>query len=318
MLNHREALSPSSLNLLATVAAEGSFAGAARRMGLVPSALTYRVRQIEDALDVLLFDRSTRQAKPTAAGLALLNEAERLLGDVDALAMRVKRVATGWESQLTIALDSIISRSTVMDLCEAFFALQAPTRIKLQDEALSGTLEALTSGRADLALGAVVEASQAAGLHARTLGVVPFVFAVAPHHPLARAPEPLADELIVQHRAIAVADSTPRTGTDVTIGLLKGQEVLTLPSLALKVQAHLRGLGCGFLPEPMAKADLDAGRLVAKRVQRPARRATVCAAWRAAGSLSGAGTGQGAGRALSWWLAQLDSTTTRRALLGRY
>jgi hypothetical protein len=32
------------------------------RAGMVPSALTYRVRQIEDALDVLLFDRSSRQA----------------------------------------------------------------------------------------------------------------------------------------------------------------------------------------------------------------------------------------------------------------
>ena len=39
---------------------------------MVPSALTYRVRQIEDALDVLLFDRSSRQARLTAAGTALL------------------------------------------------------------------------------------------------------------------------------------------------------------------------------------------------------------------------------------------------------
>jgi DNA-binding transcriptional LysR family regulator len=318
MLTHREALSPASLHVLATVAAQGSFAGAARVLGLVPSALTYRIRQIEDALDVLLFDRSTRQARPTAAGLALLHEGERLLGDVDALALRVKRVATGWEAQLTIALDSIISRATVMDLCEAFLALQAPTRIKLLDEALSGTLEALTSGRADLALGAVVEPSQAAGLNARNLGMVPFVYAVAPHHPLAKAPEPLTDELIVQHRAIAVADSTPRTGTDVTIGLLKGQEVLTVPTLALKVQAQVRGLGCGFLPEPMVLAELAAGRLATKRVQRPVRRTTVCAAWRAAGSLTGAGTGQGAGRALSWWLAQFESPATRRALLSRY
>ena len=43
----------------------GSFAAAAGAMGMVPSARTYRVRQIEDTLDVLLFDRSARQAKPT-------------------------------------------------------------------------------------------------------------------------------------------------------------------------------------------------------------------------------------------------------------
>ena len=76
---------------------------------MVPSALTYRVRQIEDALDVLLFDRSSRQARSTEAGAELLREGTRLLADIDAIANRVKRVATGWEPQFTIAVDSIIT-----------------------------------------------------------------------------------------------------------------------------------------------------------------------------------------------------------------
>jgi DNA-binding transcriptional LysR family regulator len=89
-------------------------------MGMVPSALTYRVRQIEDALDVLLYDRSSRQAKLTRAGAELLREGARLLNDIDAVANRVKRVATGWEPQFTIAVDTIISKATVMELCESF------------------------------------------------------------------------------------------------------------------------------------------------------------------------------------------------------
>ena len=68
-------------------------------------ALTYRVRQIEDALDVLLFDRSARKAKPTEAGAELLREGGRLLQDVDAVANRVRRVATGGEPQLTLSID---------------------------------------------------------------------------------------------------------------------------------------------------------------------------------------------------------------------
>ena len=57
--------------MLQTVARQGSFAAAARELGLVPSAVTYRVRQIEDALDALLFDRASRQAKLTAADHAI-------------------------------------------------------------------------------------------------------------------------------------------------------------------------------------------------------------------------------------------------------
>ena len=72
MNSPRDVLTPDSLAMLQGIEKAGSFAAAARSMGLVPSALTYRVRQIEDALDVLLFDRRSRQAKLTAAGRELL------------------------------------------------------------------------------------------------------------------------------------------------------------------------------------------------------------------------------------------------------
>lgn len=59
----RDVFTPEALSMLQTIARPGSFATAARDMGLVPSALSYRVRQMEDTLDVLLFDRSSRQAR---------------------------------------------------------------------------------------------------------------------------------------------------------------------------------------------------------------------------------------------------------------
>ncbi|MFX7992798.1 LysR family transcriptional regulator, partial [Acinetobacter baumannii] len=91
-------------------------AAAAREMGRVPSALTYSVRQLEDALDVLLFDRSSRQAVLTSAGQELLIEGRRLLQELDAVANRVRRIATGWESELTMVVDDAIARRAVFDL----------------------------------------------------------------------------------------------------------------------------------------------------------------------------------------------------------
>src|SRR3982751_656156 len=111
MPSARDVLTPDALSLLQAVAQTGSFAAAARELGLVPSAVTYRVRQVEDALDVLLFDRSSRQARLTDAGTELLREGARLLQEIDAVANRVRRVATGWESQLTIAVDTVVSCS---------------------------------------------------------------------------------------------------------------------------------------------------------------------------------------------------------------
>ena len=303
----RDVLTPDALEMLDRIAASGSFAAAARAGGMVPSALTYRVRQIEDALDVLLFDRSARQARLTEAGRELIREGRRLLGEIDALANRVRRVATGWEPQFTVAVDGIVDSATVMELCGDFLAADPPTRLRLRAETLSGTLQALASGMADLALGVVAEAATAAGMQVRPLGTQRFVFAVAPHHPLAAAAEPLADTLVRQHRAVAVADSVQR-GAGVTVGLLEGQDVLTVPTLQDKLDAQLRGLGCGFLPDGMVRPFVETGRLVAKRVERPERQVHTCYAWRrSAGAVPG--------RALQWWLDRLDHATTRAALM---
>jgi DNA-binding transcriptional LysR family regulator len=309
MSNFRDALTPGALAMIAMVHRTGSMAAAARELGLVPSALTYRVRQLEDALDVLLFDRSSRQARLTEAGKELLREGNRLLDELDAVANRVKRVATGWEPQFTVAVDSVISRTTVMELCEAFFALGPPTRIKIREEALSGTLEALTSGQADLAIGVVIEPTSQSSFHSKPLGALDFVYAVAPHHPLASAPEPLTDTVLRAHRAVAVADSVQRGG-GLTLGLLGGQDVFTVPGMPAKLEAQLRGLGGGFLPTYLARPYIESGQLVVKQVQRASRASRTSYAWRQE-------PGTRTGRALQWWLEQLEKPATRQALLER-
>ena len=309
MSSARDVLTPATLAMLQSIADTGSFAAAARAGNMVPSALTYRVRAVEEALDVLLFDRGGRQARLTEAGQALLHEGERLLADIDAVANRVKRVATGWEGHLTIAVDSVIDRLPMLQLCDTFFAMAPPTRLRLRTETLSGTLAALTSGQADLALGVAIDARLPVGLPHRVLGSVPFVFAVAPGHPLAAASEPLGDELIRQYRAVALADSVER-GDGLTVAVLPGQDVFTVSDMRSKIEAQVRGLGVGFLPEMYARPYLGNGSLVQKRLERPPHVMQFCAAWHKAPPRSGMG------RALAWWLAQLEHDVTRAALLG--
>jgi DNA-binding transcriptional LysR family regulator len=308
MATPRDVLTPGALAMLQVIAETGSFAAAARAANMVPSALTYRVRHMEEALDVLLFDRSSHRARLTEAGAELLRESGKLLAEVDAVANRVKRIATGWEPEFTIAVDSIIDRLTVMELCEAFFAQNPPTRLKLRSETLSGTLEALASGQADLALGVAMEDNTSMGLDRDLLGKVSFVFAVAPHHPLAQVAEALSDEMIRAHRAVAVADSV-RQGSSVSIGLLAGQDVFTVADMPAKLEAQIRGMGAGFLPSCLAQPFIDTGRLVVKPVQRAEQVVQTSYAWRR--------RAKGAeGRALRWWLDELRSPNTRAALLG--
>jgi DNA-binding transcriptional LysR family regulator len=335
MHDRLQVLTPDALLMMDTIARTGSFAAAARELGKVPSALTYSVRQLEEALDVLLFDRSSRQAQFTAAGTELLQEGRRLLQEMDAVANRVKRVASGWEAQLAISVEDIVSMPTVFELVQAFcdhrpapaaggkqthddsatgLATRPATRLRLRTDVLAGTWEALVTGQVDLAIGVTGQHPNPGGLELRPLGSVPFVYCVAPHHALAGATEPLTDDQLVHHRAVAVADSAQRL-TPITVNLLPGQDVLTVHNMRSKLEALLRGLGSGFLPEPLARPHLEAGCLVQKVTARPAAVVDLHYAWRAERGDRGVHT---LGRALQWWLAQLESPATRQALLQRH
>jgi len=163
----------------------------------------------------------------------------------------------------------------------------------------------------DLAIGVTGEFPNPGGIEVMPLGEVPFVYCMAPHHPLATMEEPLVDAQLVHHRAVAVADTAQRLAP-MTVNLLPGQDVLTVPHLRAKLEAQLRCLGVGYLPEALARPHLEAGHLVSKVTARGSSIARLFYAWRAERGAVGLG------RALQWWLGQLESPTTRRALLERH
>jgi DNA-binding transcriptional LysR family regulator len=216
---------------------------------------------------------------------------------------------------------------TLFELCEAFYALDPQgrigggalgnggpgTRLKLRTEVLAGTWEALVNGQADLAIGVGMHTAPP-GVAIELLGELEFVFAVAPQHPLAAAAEPVSDVEVLRYRAVAVADSAQHM-SPLTLNLLPGQDVLTVSSMAAKIEALLRGLGCGFVPEPLVREHLAAGRLVRKRMQRANAAGKMGYAWRCG---SGRRERASLGLALQWWLKQLAVPTTRLALLERH
>ncbi|MDB5765210.1 MAG: yeeY [Collimonas fungivorans] len=298
-----------ALQVLDAIARKGSFAAAAVELDRVPSALTYSVRKLEEDLDVLLFDRRGHRAKLTSAGQELLTEGRHLLLAAQELERRVKRAATGWEVELRIVLDSIIPFDSLLPLIEAFDRENAGTRLRISHETLSGVWEALLSDRADLAIGAPHSGPDSirmsGGFQTRQLGMIEWVFAVAPGHPLANAPEPLTASLMQQYRAVAVGD-TGRSLPGITSGLLSGQDILTVPSIAAKLQAQLSGLGCGHLPRWLAAPYFASGALIEKQTieAKPIDKTQI--AWRT----------PVVGKSLKWFITQLSEPVVQHTLLG--
>jgi len=287
-------LSADELALLEAIRESGSLSRAAARLGKAPSTVSHAARQLEARFDALLFDRRRYRLQLTPAGHLLAQEAARLMLDVSRLTRRVKQVAGGWEDRLWIVTDEILEFETLLPVIHAFDALASGVTLRSTHEVLTGTWDALRDGRADLVVGATNEPPVIPGLRWFELGVMEWVFAVAPHHPLARAPEPVDASALLQHRAVVVADTSRRLEVR-GYGVLGGQPSLAVPSMHAKIRAQCEGLGVGWLPRERVAGLLARGALVEKRMADPREPNLLYVAWR----------GDHQGRALEWWLAQL-------------
>lgn len=293
-----------ALTVLDAIDRKGSFAAAAEELHRVPSAMTYTVQKLEQDLDVLLFDRSGHRAQLTEAGKQLLREGRHLLHAAAELEARVKRVATGYEVELRIAVDDVIPIERLYPLIQDFYREDCGTRLRILLEVYGGAWDALATGRADLVIGAPGEGPAGGGYSTRPLGTVEWQFMVAPAHPLARAPEPLRPEDILKYRSVAAADSS-RNLAPRTSGLLSGQDVLTVPDMRYKIAFQCAGLGVGYLPVHMVRAQVKTGRLLAKQTLEPKPDVALLIAWRSAGR----------GKALRWFLERFEDRQLLDSLL---
>jgi DNA-binding transcriptional LysR family regulator len=294
-------LSIDALEVIDAIARKGSFAAAAESLYRVPSAITYTIRKLEEDLGVAIFDRSGHRANLTEAGAELLKEGRYLLDAAHALESRVKRVATGVETDLGIAINDLFNNQAVFQILQAFYAQGFGTRVKVMREVFGGSWDALLSGRADISIGAPGEAPPGGGFSTKLLGQLEFVFAVAPNHPLAHLAEPLDNQDIIQYRAVAAADSSrnlpPRTS-----GILSGQDVLTVPDMQSKLEAQIAGLGVGYLPINLAKQQARLGKLIIKEVAESKTLAPTFLAWSNQRTTP-------MGKAQQWMLKQLEQLT---------
>lgn len=284
-----------ALSVVDAIDRRGSFSGAGEELHKVPSTVSYTVSKLEQDLGVQLFRRNGPRVELTPAGEELLREGRELLKRAGDLECRVRRVATGWETEFRLVIDSLFSPEGLADDLEVFFRNSDASRIGMLTETLSGCWEALLDGRADLVI-ATGDGPSGGGYDSVALGELPFVFCVAPFHPLARAAQPLKPADLRSHKAVVVADSAHRLPPR-TVGVLWDQDALTVPDMRTKRLFQIRGMGFGFLPLPCAREAIAKGELLSLEVENPRPAEKVSLAWRRHEN----------GKALQWWRKRLSA-----------
>ncbi|QSX34826.1 LysR family transcriptional regulator [Shewanella avicenniae] len=286
-------LSLDALKVLDAIDKKGSFAAAAESLYRVPSALTYTVQKLEQDLGSKLFERHGTRSILTDAGQLVLAEGREILAAASRLENAVRQLETGWETSISLALDTVLADAPLLDAIAKFTELGKQVTINVSKEALGGGWDALYSKRADIAIGVSGELPRGQYELAK-LGEVQFVFAIAPQHPLNQLDGVIPMAALQQYPAVVVADSSQALSQR-SSGLFASRQVIRVSSMPDKIAMQQRGIGVGFLPKHLIKTELKTGNLIAREVEQPRDSLPLYMAWRKGEQ----------GKALSWFVERL-------------
>lgn len=134
------------------VAEEMHFGRAARRLHMTQPPLSQAIQSLEAQLGAALFERSRRSVALTAAGQALLPEAQRLLQLADGLKAIVQRAAAGKSGQLSLGFVSSADYSVLPQSLREFRLAYPGVQLELQEVTTDVQVEWLASGKLDIGM----------------------------------------------------------------------------------------------------------------------------------------------------------------------
>src|SRR6476619_1898044 len=145
------------LRYFIAVGEEQHFGRAANRLHVVQPALSRQIRDLERELGFLLFERLPRGVRLTAAGKLLLNDARRILQDVDEAKRRAEQIALGKAGTLRIGIAMALSwHGMVVESFREFRRRQPDAELVLHHLISIHQIEAVLSSRLDAGFAAAV------------------------------------------------------------------------------------------------------------------------------------------------------------------
>ncbi len=251
-------LSLDALQVLDSIDRKGSFAAAADELYRAPSAVTYSIKKLEEQLNVNLFDRSQQKAKLTRTGKLLLEQGRDILQQVQRLEAQAKQVESGWETELRIVIDTILPIAPLWPLIKELQQQQPWLNIKIMEEALSGSWEALIEQRADIIIGVSGDIPTSGQWHTNNIGMIETNLYCASTHPASKLISPIDDNALTQFTHIAISDSARQLAPR-SIGLIGLKQFLYVANMEQKYQAIINDMGISHLPYHIAKPALEKG-----------------------------------------------------------
>jgi len=260
-------LSLKHIETLRAIAAAGSLVQAAAALNMTPAALTARVKGLEDAVGLTLFDRTSTGMRLTKTGEAALEASrgvERAMRDFTDTMLAIR---TGEGGRLSVGAVST-AKYFAPRLIAAFVASRPKIDLRFQIGNRDATIESLRSGEVEIALSGRPPRDMA--VEKFPLGPHPYVLIAAPEHRFAGAKRLTRADLAGEAFLFREIGSGTRSLFDDFIGDIRIKAVqmsMELGSNETIKQAVMAGIGIALISAHTVAAEVESGRLVCLDVE---------------------------------------------------
>jgi len=256
----RRHLTIRQLEVLAAVGREGSVTAAAESLHLTQPAVSMQLRQLEEQLDLALFETVGRRLQITEPGKELVRLAVELLARLDDLQQTARSLRGVGIGRVRLGVVST-AKYFAPRLLAQFAKLHPGLEFKLTIHNRAEIIDQLQSYSIDLG----IMGQPPEGLHfeGTPFAPNPLVAVAAPSHPLSLRrglkPEDLAEQpFVVREPGSGTRSAMDRYFADNEV---KVRQVMEADSNETIKQAVMAGIGLGFLSLHTVRPELAAGRI---------------------------------------------------------
>ncbi|MEM6279099.1 MAG: LysR substrate-binding domain-containing protein [Verrucomicrobiota bacterium] len=260
------------LECFLAVSEELSFTRAAKRLHLAQPPLSRHIRNLEEKLEVKLFERTNREVRHTAAGLAFRTEAKEILLKVQRAGEAARRADEGETGRLDVGFVSAVLSPELVHVFSEFREEQSHVQLNLHDRLPSEQIEALSNGELEVGFIGVKPERVPEGIQCSDwMQERLFVF-LPSMHPLAKRKEIRLRELKEEPFAMIASEAAPAYGSYLRSLCLKEGFRPRVVQEARRAQAvaamAVVGSGVAILPESLNRITGNGIPLVGERRQR--------------------------------------------------
>jgi DNA-binding transcriptional LysR family regulator len=244
------------LQMLIAVADTGNFSAAARKVNRVQSAVSQSIQSLEDALELELFNRSSKLPRLTDAGKAIVQDARRIISSTHALRARAKNMASVAEPEISLSIEQVFPSTVLIESLRAFRERFPLVSVNLFAEGLGAPEQSLFEGNARLAIYSTALDGMP-GFQMEFLGDVPISLVASSRHPLAQIEGLIPQSTLEEHIQLTMIDRTKRYR-----GVVMGTRTWAFIDQFSRLDFVRNDFGWCAMPTHLAQSYLDSGELV--------------------------------------------------------